>query len=681
MNFIRKLLKSKKKARVKLGGGGPPVESVASQRASDRKSRPTHFPELTKEAEESINILLSFIDQHLTSKHIYRERGDSRIVEKIVGLVGKSSFEKKLKKILKGGKDVHTAAGAVKSILANAEPLIPYKICRALIDQVEDGAFPSATKLQAFLKSKEKEIPRKELLQRLVQHLHGLVGEAESNHASSGSLASIFSPIVLKASESDDDLNGDVQVRRDVLQCIISNALSLSPVGGPGNIEKGRAQQVVPSPVKYARKGGYILPPPGEKLQDLDLSYAWELTYCFSNDTDGYEQLLDLLTVATGKPGEYEECIRQFTDFRAIQRRRSNDLYALLFEYPVDFSHKDNVAQLQNVFIEGCRSYKSITMTFEAMLGSGTDIGTEFDAYSALPPAKEPGTSPSTPASTRSNRSRPSPQTPEEHREALKDLLEEEERIRRLRWGETDTFSGIGMNPSETVERARKLSSEKTPSNPFEATGPRVISWEPVYSHLKEAREQIVKQLEKSRKKLGDNVPPYRIRDLHRVVAVPCTKELKRDGIDLLNEYNLDKLDSLRPTKKSIIVNSLVYEPFLEFTPRSEAMKNYVSALEDIVFARREEFKQKWGEYPLGKGEEKEAWTPGSNKSSAKGEAEDMEARKHFPNGTFLVDKNELSAYAKQRIKVVEPTIGKEEEDQTIANAFRRVTTEDAQSP
>ena len=122
-----------------------------------------------------------------------------------------------------------------------------------------------------------------------------------------------------------------------------------------------------------------------------------------------------------------------------------------------------------------------------------------------------------------------------------------------------------------------------------------------------------MKQLEKSRKKLGDNIPPYRIRDLHRVVAVPCTQELQRDGIDLLNEYNLDKLNSLRPTKKSVIVNSLVYEPFLEFTPKSEAMKNYILALR-ILFLQGGKSLNRSGEYPLGKGEKMKAETEAAKK-------------------------------------------------------------------
>ena len=106
---------------------------------------------------------------------------------------------------------------------------------------------------------------------------------------------------------------------------------------------------------------------------------------------------------------------------------------------------------------------------------------------------------------------------------------------------------------------------------------------------LIEARDRIVLQLERSRKQLGDKVPAYRIRDLHRSMAVPLSSELRQDGLVLLNEYNLDKLDAYRyPTKKTVIVNSLVFEPFLEFTPKSEAMRAYVRALEDIVYADRE---------------------------------------------------------------------------------------------
>ena len=351
-----------------------------------------------------------------------------------------------------------------------------------------------------------------------------------------------------------------------------------------------------------------------------NLTFTADFLSAFSNSAMGYEKLLDELAEAKKGSPDYDNIIEKINDFRTSLQHSAYQINNLLFNKK---SYTNKIIKyleiLRTTFMKTCKACKETTMTLQALLSYNNYEETEFDKYikdwyngvSGISPVKrrestsQQQISPASRIMLSTVRKRTSTSSPhnaphDDLEEALLDLLEEagkiDPNINTKISNEKQQQQKLHLKPVESISENRRkrdqpvvysdLTEHMNNNNPKQT-----ISWEPVYDQLRDAREMIALQLEKSRSNLKRNVHPYFIRDLHRGVEVRCTaKELQQDGIYLLNEYNLDKLGEglglyeRGRTFKAITKTSLVIEPFLDFVPRSEAMKNYVSALESIVY-------------------------------------------------------------------------------------------------
>ena len=567
MKLVARLFGKRKKRPTPTNADGAGTIPSESRRqlhggAISKLAKPTLSPALVR----SVGLIVGFLDGIVQTDSLYQAAGDVRKTKSLQRKMASGNWDPWFTSLTVN--DVHVAANALKGVLRAATPLVPWEQqCQMTADlESSDGAAMETCK-----RALSSDFPNKLLLQQLLSHL-ARVAECERTNVTDKILGDIFAPLLFNRSNDADAA---------LLTHLIRHAVTLFP---NSNLN---------SPQRLVKTGGYLMPEEGETLKGPDLTYIWELTHSFSADTEEYENILDRLTEASSPnlASEYDFYVTQLTDFRAVQRRRAHDIFVLLFKHPFDETHSTNIETLQTIFVKACSVYKTITMTFETIIGSA-DLETEFDAYvRPLPLGRDISSSVAA-------------ETPKKHREALNDLLYEEARIMRgeTTGGRLPNKPMTGASQNTPRDRIRQKMAKKTSLRDaraqkeadlglvYEAAdSPTSVSWDPVIEQLIEARDRIVLQLERSRKQLGDKVPAYRIRDLHRSMAVPLSSELRQDGLVLLNEYNLDKLDAYRyPTKKTVIVNSLVFEPFLEFTPKSEAMRAYVRALEDIVYADRE---------------------------------------------------------------------------------------------
>ena len=388
------------------------------------------------------------------------------------------------------------------------------------------------------------------------------------------------------------------------------------------------------------RNSSTPLPKQPQEEDNENLKFTADFLSVFNNTAIEYENLLDQLAQTPQDSPEYQDIIYKVNEFRTSLQDSARKLDYQLFHKNAYANKIINYLEiLRTTFMKTCKTCKETTMTLQALLRYKDYEMTEFDTfiqgnYSGLsgisPKKKKRPTSPSSSSSSSrimlsSARKRISSSnkyknnnngernntnnTPHDDLEdALLELLQEAGKIDpNIAVKDDDDNDGkkkiqdnIYLKPVESIGESRRknkkpvvysgLHEDIHNNNP-----PHPVSWEPVYAQLREAKAVIALQLEKSRSDLKRNVHPYFIRDLRRDVTVKCTaKELQDDGVFLLNEYNLEQLGEglglyeRGRTFKAITKRSLVIEPFLDFVPRSEAMKNYVSALETIVYSKKD---------------------------------------------------------------------------------------------
>ena len=302
-----------------------------------------------------------------------------------------------------------------------------------------------------------------------------------------------------------------------------------------------------------------------------------------------YEELLDQLADRDIRDEKYRHIVEQIHEFRVSLEQSASRLNSLLLKKRSTANKTiKQVELLRSVFMESCKSCKETTMTFQAIVRQNNFEVTKFDSFvksqsdtvrvasresaGNITSRKSPSTISTTKQSSSSS-NRDGLINNAAHVElenAVIDFLEDAKKLG------IDDRSSVGCSSvgdtSVTSVRSKIISH---PENSDELL-------EPVYSQFKEAKELIASQLVKSR---ADLHKPFQSRDSIETFTDICTaKELRKDGQYLIAAYNLGPLgDGLGiygrgDTFKAISQTSLVFDPFLDFDPRSDAMKRYVKS-------------------------------------------------------------------------------------------------------
>ena len=367
-----------------------------------------------------------------------------------------------------------------------------------------------------------------------------------------------------------------------------SSDILRSKVKPPQSTNKFKYRKIV-SNMRGTDKTASVLPEMRQEDEVLtELKYVTNFLEAFRNTATHYEQLLDQLADRDTGDAKYRDIVEQIHDFQVNLEQSASQLNSLLL-MKRSTAHKTikQVELLRSVFIKSCKSCKETTMTFQAIVKHKNFEVTKFDSFvqsegdTAKVASRESAVKEVTSTSTISTMKQGSRSSNTDglidnaaHAEletAVIDFLEDAKKLG------IDGKGSIGCSSvgdaSVTSVRSRIISH---PENSDQLL-------EPVYSQFRKAKDLIALQLEKSR---SDLYKPFQSRDSIETFTDICTaKELRRDGQYLMAAYNLGPLgDGLGiygrgDTFKAISQTSLVYDPFLDFDPRSDTMKMYVKSL------------------------------------------------------------------------------------------------------
>ena len=320
----------------------------------------------------------------------------------------------------------------------------------------------------------------------------------------------------------------------------------------------------------------------------MELKYIANFLEAFQNTTEHYEQLLDQLAGRDIAGKGYGDMVEQIHEFRVSLKQSANQLNSLLL-MKKSSAHKmiKQVELLRSLFKKSCKSCKETTMTFQAIVKHKNFEITEFDSFvlgqnnkANGAPRESADSVTSRKSSIGSSRSSntngiANNSAHAELQDAFIDFLQDAKKLG------IDDKSSVGASSitDASVESDKISSNEENPDQLLE----------PVCSQFRKAKELMASQLVKSRADLNNRFHLFLKRDSVEKFNDICTaKELQRDGQYLMAAYNLGPLgDGLGiygrgDTFEEIAENSLVIEPFLDFDPRSDAMKKYMRSLKTL---------------------------------------------------------------------------------------------------